>query len=114
MDTTGDGIVDDFLAVKKKRGRKSLGLTPDEMKAHREVLRKMRVAKKKEEEKRNAVRAFIFVLESLRKQGFSLSDIAEEFVARPNFEIKFNEHATMLSGVEGGRLKRRNAQRKLV
>lgn len=110
MDTTGDGIIDDFLVEKKKRGRKSLGLTKEEMKTHREALRKIRVAKKREEDKRKAVQKFIYVTETLRRRGFSLVDIAEQFVVDPHFEIKFNENASIFSGREGSRIKRKNVK----
>lgn len=110
MDTTGDGIIDDFLAV-KKRGRKSLGLNKEEMKARREMLRKIRVAKKREEEKRKAVQKLIYMVEVLRRQGFSLTDIAEQFVVDPHFEIKFNENASIFSGREWSRVKRKNVKK---
>ena len=110
MDTTGDGIIDDFLAV-KKRGRKSLGLDKEEMKARREMLRKIRVAKKREEEKRKAVQKLIYMVEVLHRQGFSLVDIAEQFVVDPHFEIKFNENASIFSGREGSRIKRKNVKK---
>ena len=105
MDTTGDGIIDDFLAV-KKRGRKSLGLDKEEMKIRREMLRKIRVAKKKEEEKRRILRMLVSEFGKLQKQGFSVDDIAEHFVAYPGLEIKLNENATLLSGTDGGRVRR--------
>lgn len=110
MDTTGDGIVDDLLGV-KKRGRKSLGLNKEEMKAHREMLRKIRLAKKREEEKRQAVQKIVGITVNLNKMGFSLEDIAEQFVVDPRFEIKFNENATLLSGAQGGRIRRRRGKK---
>lgn len=111
MDTNGDGIVDDLLGVKKKRGRKSLGLNNEEMKAHREVLRKIRVAKKREEEKRQTMQKIVNITVNLNKMGFSLEDIAEQFVVDPRFEIKFNENATLLSGAQGGRIRRHRGKK---
>jgi hypothetical protein len=51
MDTNRDGIIDDPLATKKKVGRKPLGYTEEEMRAHREMLRKNRVQTKRFEKR---------------------------------------------------------------
>ena len=110
MDTNGDGIVDNLLAfeptIKKKPGRKSLGLNREEMKERREMLRRIRVAKKKEDEKRKILRMLVSEFGKLQKQGFSVDDIAEHFVVYPGLEIKLNKNATLLSGVDGGRIRR--------
>lgn len=63
MDTNGDGMVNDFLATPKKRpGRKSLGLTPEEMKKHRKVLRVIRESNKKRAEKRDLIEQIVWLI----------------------------------------------------
>ena len=60
IDKNGDGVIDDLLIGKKKPGRKSLNLTPEEMKAHREELRKKRLANKRRDDRRSTIEELVW------------------------------------------------------
>lgn len=62
FDKNGDGVIDDLLIVKKKPGRKPLGLTPEEMKAHRKTLRTIRTENKKRAEKRDLIEDLVWLI----------------------------------------------------
>lgn len=61
-DKNGDGVIDDLLIVRKKPGRKPLGLTPEEMKAHRKTLRIIRTENKKRTEKRDLIEELVWLI----------------------------------------------------
>lgn len=106
MDTNRDGIIDDPLATRKKVGRKSLGLTPEEMKAHREVLRRARRTKKREEERRAAFEALVAEVNYLHMNGLTKEAIVDSLTRNKKFAISYQSDASSLSGYTGKRLKR--------
>lgn len=106
MDNNRDGIIDDPLATKKKVGRKSLGLTPDEMKLHRETLRKARREKKRETERKEAFEALVTEINYLHMNGLAKEEIVEALTRNKKFAIDYESNANAISGFIGGRLKR--------
>ena len=105
MDTTGDGVIDDFLAV-KKRGRKSLGLNKEEMKVRRELQRKARVAKKREEKRKQDIERLITEVMYLKMNGKNKDEIIMSIFKDAKFTIYYDGNKTALSGVCSERIKR--------
>ena len=106
MDTNRDGIIDDPLVTKKKCGRKSLGLTPEEMKAHREVLRKARRDKKRAAERKAAFDSLVTDVIYSQACGLSKDEIVETLTRDKRYTLSYQDGATSISGFKGGRLKR--------
>lgn len=124
MDTNRDGIIDDPLATPHKRGRKSLGLTPEETRARREAQRKERVAKEKRMAKQAVLSELVkdtldryemYIKEALIR--FEDEDEREEFLngkmrgwvnklTDDNSLIIKRTEASPLAGFNGERLRR--------
>lgn len=105
MDTNGDGIIDDLLAV-KKRGRKSLGLSKEEMKVRRELQRKARVAKKREEKRKQDIERLVSEVKYLELLGKNKDEIVISLYKDAKLAIGYNDNRTSISGTGGGRVKR--------
>ena len=106
MDNNRDGIIDDPIATKKKVGRKSLGLTPDEMKLHREALRRARRAKKREAEREEAFEALVTEVNYLHMNGLAKEEIVKSLAKNKKFAISYQPNANVLSGFKGDRIRR--------
>lgn len=126
MDTNRDGIIDDSLATKKKVGRKSLGLTSDEMKEHRKVLRLIREENKKRAGKRNLIEQLVWLIadrhaelvnESLATKSDPddaeawlidrMQKLIDELTDDETLVVKRSKAAKSLAGYGGERLRRR-------
>lgn len=103
MDTNRDGIIDDPLAT-KKRGRKPLGLTPDEMKARREEQRQARVAKKRDDKRWKDIEELVIEISYLRLMGKTNREIGESLFNDRTLTVSYNKN--LLAGYKGGRLHR--------
>lgn len=92
---------------RKKPGRKSLGLTVEEMKAHRERLRVARRDGRRRQEKINAIMRLALLIPDSQTATFEeLEKAANAIADDPRWTIKYNPDATLISGVEGGRVRR--------
>ena len=105
MDTNGDGIVDDLLA-EKKRGRKSLGLTKEEMKIRREMQRRARVIKRREEKRKKDIERLVSEVKYLELNGKNKDEIVMSLFKDAQLAIGYNDNRTSISGIGGGRVKR--------
>lgn len=106
MDTNRDGIIDDPLATKKKVGRKSLGLTPDEMKKRRALQRKIRLYNKRYEKRKQDVTMLALVIVASIQER-ELKEVISAIVQDPKWEISYNPNATPISGHSGERICRK-------
>ena len=124
MDTNGDGVIDDPLATKKKPGRKSLGLNAEEMKAHREVLRKRRLDARRQAEKKELLETLVWDIANTydmnKQEAFSKfkdADDAEDELTRlmNNYIDSLTKDRTLIikqnqkgiAGYNGERLQRK-------
>lgn len=93
---------------RKKPGRKPLGLTAEEMKAHRERLRVARRDSRRRQEKINAIMRLALLIPDSQTATFEkLERIANAIADDPRWVIKYNPNATLISGVKGGRVRRK-------
>lgn len=106
MDTNNDGIVDDPLAIKSKVGRKSLGLSPEEMKERRAMQRKIRKYNKDLAE-RNLYVTSLVNLVLLRSAHQHTEEIIADLVRDKRWEISFKPNIAPISGSQGERLRRK-------
>lgn len=106
MDTNRDGIIDDPLATKTKRGRKSLGLTEEEMKERRALQRKIRLYNKRYEKRKQDVTTLALAIVALVPER-GLNKVIDDLIADAKWEINYNPNATPISGHSGERLRRK-------
>lgn len=88
-------------------GKKSLGLSPEEMKQRREMLRRARVQKKREAARESAVSLLVSDIIFQLETGKEKEKIIKSVLNNPKYQIKYNPYVTPLSGVSSGRVKRR-------
>lgn len=69
MDNNMDSIIDDPLVMRKRRGRKPLGLTPEQMREHRSRLSRQRREARYKEEKRAAVEWIVWLAADTNAQA---------------------------------------------
>ena len=106
MDTNRDGIIDDPLATKAKRGRKSLGLTKEEMKKRRALQRKIRLYNKRYEKRKQDVTTLVLAIAALAPER-GLNKVIEDLITDAKWEINYNPEARPISGYSGERLRRK-------
>lgn len=107
MDKNNDGIIDSLLIepiLKRKRGRKPLGLPSKERKEHDQALRRIRDAQHKRERRLADAEKLIALVR--RYDQLSVREVSQLIVDNPKWKIKYNPNATALSGVKGGRIRR--------
>lgn len=100
MDKNNDGIIDTLLiepTPKRKRGRKPLGLPSKERKEHDQVLRRLRDARRKQEQRLADAEKLIALIR--RYNQLSIREVSQLIVDHPKWKIKYNPNATSLSGV---------------
>lgn len=105
MDTNRDGIIDDPIATKKKPGRKSLGLTPEEMKARRAMQRKTREEIKRYEKRKAELTLLVTTIKTLAETKTD-EGIVDSLMRDNRWKITYNPNATAISGASGGRIRR--------
>lgn len=107
MDTNNDGIVDDPLATKKRPGRKSLGLTPEEMKARKAAQRKIREYNKRYKKRQQDIALLVATIFTLADKNMAGDEIVDKIVKSKAWDISFNPNALQISGTSGERIRRR-------
>lgn len=91
-------------------GRKSLGLTHEEMRIHRELLRKAREATKRENKRRLAFATIMTKIELEQLRGKTTDEIIAELMKDQTIEVKViatPEPSQTLAGYKGERLRRK-------
>lgn len=91
-------------------GRKSLGLTHEEMRIHRELLRKAREVTKRENKRRLAFTTIMMKIELEQLRGKTTDEIIAELMKDQTIEVKIiatPEPSQTLAGYKGERLKRK-------
>lgn len=126
MDNNRDGIIDDPIVTRKKRGRKSLGLTKEQMRVHRAELDKGRRDAKRKEERRAAIEWLVWkaadASAQFTKEAFTsckdpddagaylnakMGQFIDELTDDYTLLIKKTEQTKQtLAGYNGGRLRR--------